>query len=255
MRTTITKGVKKVSRLTQRRQNNHHTISRVIKKKSHNIHSGSKKAHQAVFFSNQLCNKNNLSHYIRIPEVMTTMNKARYILKNKGFALPVWLWGLVEKGDKWDSTYESVLMSFLINVALYDRLIRLSSIRPQFLIGSSLALDVCAKFRTFESSLVDIMCHREIEQNTVRVYKRKPYDSPYFLLQYFSHTGAGALKDLKKHRITRCVSVLPISAVDKKRLSASSLKAESMIERDSLLSWLWEILSKNSIRKSNVCYH
>ncbi len=210
----------------------------------------------AVLFSPLVFNSGDIfQHCIRIPEVMICVNKARAILKSRGLDIPLWMYGLIEKQDLHDETSYR-LISFLLNVGLYERFIR-SSPQPDFLVGSSSALCVCAKIRTFERTLLDIAQGVKLDEHIVKIYRRNAPRSAYFSLQYYSVCDKDFLQSLcKKYLITRLTSILPVSDSEKAILSANGMIIEDIIETDSHLSWLWMwlILIKSRMKKPQLPY-
>ena len=215
-------------------------------KKSSRIEESKK---QAVFFSSDVFQSAGMfQHSLRIPDVMICVNKARFILNHKGLKAPLWMWGLVEKGETFTSPADMRLMSFCLSVGLYERLLRRSPARPDFLIGSSPALGVCARVRTFERAVMDIMSGKPLKDTSARVYKRRSPDSIYFSLQYLSKNPR-VLKDLKKrHRIAHCVSVLPLSKKEQKQISSAGAGLEFVWDKDLLLSWLNPVFKRYQMK-------
>ncbi|MDE0518826.1 MAG: hypothetical protein OXH36_04640, partial [Bdellovibrionales bacterium] len=141
----------------------------------------------AALFSDFSLQSNNLFlHCSRIPDVMVRIIKAREILKRYKIQPPAWMFGIMNKGEGFDSPVHFRLMSFLISLGLYSRLVRLKG-SPGFLIGNSYALLVSARVRTFEKSVIKIFCGREMEQRPLRVYQKKKGTTPVrFSLLHFS---------------------------------------------------------------------
>ena len=103
----------------------------------------------AAFFNDSMLQPIDMfMHCSRIPDVMARIVKAREVLKKYKIQPPIWMFGLVHKGEVFEP-YMQKLMSFLVDLGLYDRLVRLMGV-PDFLVGTSQALLVSAKVKTFE---------------------------------------------------------------------------------------------------------
>ena len=187
-------------------------------------------------------------HCSRIPDVMTCIVKAREVLKRYKISPPIWMFGLTHKGEKPKSPEQLSLMSFLISVGLYNRLVRLVGV-PYFLIGNSSALLVSAKVRTFEKMVVNTFCGVELK-NSLRVYQKKMGNMPQFSLLHFSERGGSTSLHsiIKEYEIDRCILISPSSCdiVQKKNITSS---VEGLIEMDPQLAWFWPILKRNQIGK------
>lgn len=205
---------------------------------------------KAVFFYPPMLHSSNVfRYYARIPDLMLCMNRARQILKSRGLPIPVWLWSLMEQREPFNSVIQTRLMSFLVSVGLYERLIRITAAQPDFLVGVSPALCVCARSKTFEKILLNIVSGEDYDQKIVKVYKRKSPTSPYFSLQYFSKMENETFeKWSKKQYFNHYTSVLPVSKREKNRIMKQTIALEEVIERDSLLSWLWPILKRQKMK-------
>ena len=205
---------------------------------------------KAVFFYPSVSHSSSVfRHYARIPDVMLCMSKARQILKNRGLPVPLWLWGLMERKESLNSVIHIRLMSFLINVGLYERLIRVTAAHPDFLVGVSPALCVCARSKTFEKVLLNIVHGKDFDQKIVKVYKRKSPQSPYFSMQYFSKMENKAFMEWNKNQyFNHYISILPVSSREKKGIMKQAITLEEVIEGDSLLSWFWPILKRQKMK-------
>lgn len=209
----------------------------------------------AVVFSDSLLPSVDIfMHCFRIPDVMVRIIKAREILKRHGFQIPEWMFGLVNKGEVFNSSTPLRLMSFLVNLGLYDRLMRLSG-TPDFLIGHSPSLLVSAKVKSFDRSLIKIFRNVESKQEPFIAYQRKANNVSRFSLLHFSE--AGGLKPLKsivkEYGIDRCILICTSSAsVTKLKSAVPTCVIDSLIETDANLNWFWPILKRNRLKKELV---
>ena len=205
---------------------------------------------KAVFFYPLILHSSNVfRHYARIPDVMLCMNRARQILKNRELPIPLWLWNLMERREPVNSVIQIRLMSFLVSMGLYERLIRVTAAQPAFLVGVSPALCVCARAKTFEKVLLNIISGENFDQKIVKVYKRKSPTSSYFSLQYFSKMEKETFKKWdKKQYFNHYTSILPVANREKNRIMKQAIALEEVIERDSLLSWFWPILKREKMK-------
>ena len=191
-------------------------------------------------------------HCCRIPDVMVRVIKAREILKKYKIKPPAWMFGLAEKGETFDSPAPLHLMSFLVSMGLYDRLVRLIG-TPDFLIGSSRALMVSAKLNTFEKNTVKIFCGMKHDSNCLSVYKKKQSKMVRFSLLHFSEQ---VKKDtfqivVKNYGIEHCVLICPSSYNNIKENSKTApWTVEGLIEMDPQLAWFWPILKRKQLAKS-----
>ena len=203
---------------------------------------------KAVFFNpTQFHSRNLFCHYARIPEIVLCMHRARQVLKSRSLTIPLWLWGLVDNREFVHSVSDIHLMSFLCHVGLYHRLIRLTSAQPEYLVGTFPAVCVCARSKTFEKVLLNIISGMEYNSDKVRVYQRKSTHSPYFSLQYFSKYGDKlGIHNSKKAYFNYCISIL--SAKQNRRIAKHALLLTDIIEKDSLLSWFWPFLKRQEMK-------
>ena len=218
------------------------------KKESQTIGTVDSLPKTAAVFNNSLLPTANLyTHCLRIPDVALRISKAREILKKYKIQAPAWMFGLVNKGETFSSSPHLHLMSFLVSLGLYDRMVRLVG-TPDFLIGSSVALSVASRMRTFEKSILKIFCEIEPIQESLRVYKKRELSNiTRFSLLYFSETFKERtfLKLVKEYGIEHCVLIsLPPQKMGKKIKKPSTLRVEGLVEMDSQLSWFWHILNR-----------
>lgn len=204
-----------------------------------------------VFNDSLLPSVDMFMHCFRIPDVMVRIIKAREILKRHGFQVPEWMFGLVNKGEVFKSSTPLRLMSFLVNLGFYDRLVRFSG-TPDFLIGHSPSLLVSAKVKSFDRSLIKIFHGMDIKQEPFIAYQRKLNSVSRFSLLHFSE--AGGLKPLKsivkEYGIDRCILICTSSgSVAKLKSTVPSCVIESLIETDANLSWFWPILRQSRLKK------
>ena len=228
-----------------------------------------KKGRVAVIFPDWAVNSVAMFlHCARIPDVMVHIVKIREIHKRYKIPAPVYLFGLpVQKGFSF-STKSSLsasslqhlnLMSFAVSLGLYDRFLRLRGRAPDILIGGSSALLVSAKVKSYEKTLVKMICEKATAPTSIRIYQKiseKDGDSVLgvdrarFSLLYFSKTIEKATWQniLKEQKIKTQVSV----ACSPKSLKPSKSKAdfnvgpaEGLIETDPQLNWFWPILKKS----------
>ncbi len=190
-------------------------------------------------------------HCLRIPDVAVRVAKAREILKKYKVKPPAWMFGLTNKGETFDSPVHLKLMSFLISLGLYDRMVRLTGL-PDFLMGSSRALLVSAKVGTFEKNIMKIFCSKKYNSNYLSVYKKKQGKVAKFTLLYFSEKSKkNTFQSVAKMcKIDRCILISPSHDSVQEENSRGSITAEGLIEMDSQLAWLWLILKRKQLAKS-----
>ena len=206
----------------------------------------------ALFNDSSLQSIDMFMHCSRIPDVMARIVKAREVLKKYRIQPPAWMFGLVHKGEVFESDVHLRLMSFLISLGLYGRLIRLMGV-PDFLLGTSQALLVSAKMRTFEKNVIQIFCGAKAEQDSLRIYQKQPENINRFSLLYFMETA----KDvdlhgmMKKYEIDHCILVSPSFRELKSKGKASSFTVKGLIEMDPKLAWFWPILKRKQLREKS----
>ena len=191
-------------------------------------------------------------HCARIPDVMVRVIKAREVLKRYKIQPPSWMFGLMNKGEIFDSPVHFQLMSLLISLGLYDRLVRLKG-APDFLMGNSHALLVSAKIRTFERSVIRIFCGLEQNQDSLRVYKKNQNPPLRFSLLHFSNeTSDEAVQNMtKKYGVGYCILISPSAYDLKKKQNTSShsfFTMKGLIEMDPQLAWFWPILKRKQLK-------
>ena len=208
----------------------------------------------AVFGSFSLPMNDMFIHCSRIPDVMVRVVKAREILKRYRVQVPSWMFGLMHKGEIFDSPVHFQLMSFLISLGLYDRLVRLEG-KPDFLMGYSQALLVSAKVKTFESSVIRIFCGLEKKKDSIRVYKKIQKTPLRFSLCHFSNEPGNELSNetiknmAKQYGVDCCILISP-SAWDMRQKSTSFVfcTVKGLIEMDPQLAWFWPILQNGKLK-------
>ncbi|MDE0118717.1 MAG: hypothetical protein OXM55_01755 [Bdellovibrionales bacterium] len=213
----------------------------------------------AALFSDFSLQSNNLFlHCSRIPDVMVRIIKAREILKRYKIKPPAWMFGIMNKGEVFDSPVHFRLMSFLISLGLYNRLVRLKG-SPGFLMGNSYALLVSAKIRTFEKSVIKIFCGQEMEQRPLRVYQKKKGTPVRFSLLHFSEdANSEAIQNItKKYQINHCILISPsvFDATKGMVPSHAAFKVRGLIEMDPKLAWFWPILKRGQLKSRKTLSH
>lgn len=202
----------------------------------------------AIFDDSSLRSIDMFMYCSRIPDVMARVVKAREVLKKYKIQPPPWMFGMVHKGEVFESEEHLRLMSFLISLGLYSRLVRLIGV-PDFLLGTSPALLVSAKMSTFEKNVIKIFCRSKSEPDSLRIYQKKQEHNNRFSLLYFIETAKEVdfQKIVKEYGIDHCILVSP-SIYDFKDKTAS-FTVRGLIEMDSQLAWFWPILKKRQLRK------
>ena len=209
----------------------------------------------AALFNNSVLQSNEIfMHCSRIPDVMTRIIKARRVFKKYKLQPPAWMFGLMDKGETFNSPAHLRLMFFLVSVGLYDRLVRRMGL-PHFLIGNSQALLVAAKIRTFEKSIIRIFCEAETTQTALMVYQKSAGNISQFSLLHLSET----VKDAVFHSITqeygvdRCILIFPFAyGVKQPDTTSASFTVEGLIEMDPQLAWLWPILKRRQMKSEKI---
>ena len=204
-----------------------------------------------IFNDSVLSSADMFMHCSRIPDVMIRVIRAREVLKRYGMQVPEWMFGLVNKGEVFDSPVPLRVMSFLVSLGLYDRLVRFEGI-PDFLVGHSQALLVSAKIKAFDRSFIKVFRGMESQQESFIVYKKRKDNISRFSLLHFSQAGRfKLLKDIiKEYGIDRCILICtsPTSIVKLKEV-LPSCTFESLVERDPQLYWFWPILNRSYLKK------
>ena len=210
----------------------------------------------AAIFNNFAAQPNDIFiHCSRIPDVMTCIIKAREILKKYKISPPMWMFGLTYKGEKLKSPEQLNLISFLINVGLYNRLVRLVGV-PHFLIGNSPALLVSAKVRTFEKMVINIFQGVELK-NGLMLYQKRTRNVSYFSLLHLSEkeNSISLQNVIKQCDISRCILISPASCDTIVQNKSRVPRVESLIEMDTQLTWLWPVFKRNQLgRKSKKMF-
>ncbi len=206
----------------------------------------------ALFNDSALQSIDMFMHCSRIPDVMARIVKAREVLKKYRIQPPAWMFGLVHKGEVFDSDVHVRLMSFLISLGLYGRLVRLMGV-PDFLLGASQALLVSAKVRTFEKNVIKIFCGAKYEQDSLRVYQKREKNSNRFSLLYFMEKAKNVDLDdmMKKYEIDQCILISPSLRELKSKEKVSSFTVKGLIEMDPQLAWFWPILKRKQLKKKS----
>jgi len=208
----------------------------------------------AVFDDFVLQSNDIFIHCARIPDVMMRIVKAREILRKYKIKIPAWMFGLMHKGETFESGVHLQMMSFLMNVGLYDRLVRIVG-APDFLIGSSPALQVSARVKTFEKSVIKIFCGTKFKQSSVSIYQKKTGKYPRFSLLHFSDkVKETALRNTaKEYGIEHCILIPPSSwGMDAGSHQESFVTIRSLIEMDPRLAWFWPILKRRQVKFNKV---
>ena len=204
----------------------------------------------ALFNDSSLQSIDMFMHCSRIPDVMARVVKAREVLKKYRIQPPAWMFGLVHKGEVFESDVHLRLMSFLISLGLYGRLVRLMG-APDFLLGVSQALLVSAKVKTFEKSVIKIFCGAKYGRDSLRVYQKKEENSNRFSLLYFMEEAKNVDLDdmMEKYEIDQCILVSPSFRELKSKGKVSSFTVKGLIEMDPQLAWFWPILKRKQLKK------
>lgn len=191
-------------------------------------------------------------HCLRIPDVMVRVAKAREVLKKYKVRPPAWMFGLIDKGENFDSPTHLKLMSFLISLGLYERMVRLIG-PPDFLVGSSRALLVSAKVGTFEKNVIKIFYDMKYNANYLSVYKKKPDKkiTRFSLLHFSEKSEKNTFQSVAQmYKVDRCILISPSPDCVKEDDATGSFTAEGLIEMDAQLGWLWLILKRKQLAKS-----
>lgn len=202
-------------------------------------------------------------HCARIPDVMVHIVKMREIHKRYKIPAPAYLFGLPVKKSFSASTMGSLsassiqhlnLMSFAVSLGLYDRFLRLRKVIPDLLIGESPALLVSAKVKSYEKTLIKMICEKGVVSNSIRVYQKNSEGGERFSLLYFSKTVEKSTWQniLKEQKIKTQVSMTCSLSSSAKAKLAGIAPIEGLIETDPKLDWFWPILQKNQSKSSFI---
>ena len=217
-----------------------------------------KKIKKAAVFQNTPLPWSDLFHCARIPEVMAHIVRVREICRKYKIPAPSWMFGIRDKATKAPSYSEQHLISFLVNLGLYDRLVRLQGV-PDFLIGDSPALLVAGKIKNYEKTILSILGDKStnfLAQKPLRIYYKK---ADRFVMLYFSQAGGDSvLKNIvNEYHIKKLVLVAPFvlgkmkTALANKKLPCA---VDLMVEKDPQLAWFWPILKRKTLGQSRKTF-
>ena len=218
-----------------------------------------------VFFSSSLIPSTGVLHqYCRIPDVLARVVKAKVILQKNKLSVPLWMYGLSDKKE--NNLVQCRLASFLVTLGLYDRLVRFHGV-PDFLMGSSLAVSVAARMKTFERSIIRILMGMHYDSQAIRVYKKKPDPSlqgmqksaRFSLLSFFKSVNHKLILQSLKQECPSAngliISIHPSkSDIHSMRFgsSKSDFSFKNFIDVDLQLKWLRPALRRSQIRKKHI---
>ena len=200
------------------------------------------------------------NQYLRIPDVLARVVKAKVILQKNKLPVPLWMYGLA--GKKKNNIVQWHLASFLVTLGLYDRFVRFHGV-PDLLMGSSLAVSVAARMKTFERSMIKILMGMPYASQAVRIYKKKTdwfdqisHKSARFSLLSFSKSVNHTLilQSLKQEYPLAngvLISVHP-SQCDALFANQSILSFKNFVDMDLQLGWLQPLLRRSQIRKYSM---
>ena len=207
-----------------------------------------------VFFSSSLIPSHEiLAQYLRIPDVMARVVKAKEILQKNKLPPHLWMYGLSELKKGAEFSVHRNLMSFVVSLGFYDRFVRLYG-APEFLIGSSLAVSVAARMRTYERSIIKILMGADFKGRAMKIYKKKnlqpisgwPKPDRFLLLslsQSFNHHLIfQSLKDEYQCSKGVLISTAPFEANTLSISKNCDFALKDFISMDSRLAWLWPAL-------------
>ena len=152
--------------------------------------------------------------YSRVPEVAFNISKAKEVLEKYKITPPAWMFNLLDTKDLL-SQEERELMSFLVDLSLYDRFLSQEEFSPNLLIGFSPVVYVATQVKTFEKTVIDIFCSVVSPPPSLRVYQinKQQYKAslPSYSLLHFLEKEQSVMKKIKeiiyKCAITRCVYI------------------------------------------------
>jgi len=212
-----------------------------------------------VLFSSSLVQSSNiLNQYLRIPDVLARVVKAKGVLQKNKLPAPLWMYGLAEKKN----TAQRYLASFLVTLGLYDRFVRFHGV-PDLLMGSSLAVSVATRTKTFERSMIKILMGMHHASQAMRIYKRKAdwsarisQKSARFSLLSFSKSVNHKLilQSLKQeYPLVKgvLISTHPLQC-DILPTTQTGLSFKSFIDMDLRLEWLQALLRRSQIQKHSI---
>ena len=124
------------------------------------------------------------------------------------------MFGLLDEKDSLPSA-ERELISFLVDLSLYDRFLNQGQSSPDLLIGFSPVVYVTTQVKTFEKTVIDIFCSIFASPPSLRIYQinRQSYKGilPAYSLLHFLEKEKSVIKNIKEiiHQcaITRCVYI------------------------------------------------
>ena len=214
-----------------------------------------------VLFSSSLVPSSNMfNQYLRIPDVLARVVKAKRILQKNKLSVPLWMYGL--SGKKKNNIAHWHLASFLVTLGLYDRLVRFHGV-PDLLMGSSLAVSVAARMRTFERSMIKILMGMHSTSQAVRIYKKKTNWSQYTsrksarfsLLSFSKSVNHELILQSLKQEYPLAQGVL-ISAhpsqYDILSAAQTGLSFKNFVDTDLQLEWLQALLRRSQIQKHSL---
>lgn len=214
-----------------------------------------------VLFSSSLVQSSNMfNQYLRIPDVLARVVKAKGVLQKNKLPVPLWMYGLADK--KKNNIVQWRLASFLVTLGLYDRFVRFHGV-PDLLMGSSLAVSVAARMKTFERSMIKMLMGMNYASQAVRIYKKRTDWSTqisqraarFSLLSFSKSVNHKLILQSLKQEYPLAKGVL-ISAHPSQYniLSATQtdLSFKNFIDMDLQLGWLQALLRRSQIRKHSI---
>ncbi len=196
------------------------------------------------------------SHCVRIPDIMARMGRAREVFQKYQIPVPLWLFGLVDGREIFDSPVHLHLISFLMSLGFYDRLLRLYCM-PRILIGRSTALLVATGAKMFEKAVLEIYfqaTESDKKKDKLYVFRKKPNHPTGFSSLDLGENESEILSKLDaKYRNQNCVLILPscFGLKEEKDLSHFPFVFRDMVKMDTNLSWFWPILRRRQLEQKN----
>lgn len=206
-----------------------------------------------ILILNKVYNRDNRFYFqlFRIPEVLNRLKQYREILNEKGAAIPVWVYSLIQDLKVLTEGHQPFTLNFLISLGLFDRYISHNG-WPKYIIGSEPLMSVIAGKASCEEQmlLLNYGCVKSASKR--QLYKTSSY--------YHAKTNSFCLNNLKKVKSAHttvdllsylkvrlktdwqsfyCQMLLPHEESFILNLKSQGFFVRDFLEPDSSLKWLW----------------
>ena len=198
---------------------------------------------------------------VRIPEVLSRLRQYREILNKNDMYVPVWLYCLIQDIRSLKGSPQFYILSFLINMGLFDRWIARSG-WPHYFIGSDPLISTVTGEISFEEQV--LLLNRGYEQSLpqFQLYKAASYynrqTASFCLTQLKRKKASYSLKDIlvyfrEKVQKEECIEewvfqlLAPHELDIMEGLETCGVFPKDFLEKDQELKWLWPVWKKSQI--------